>query len=132
MPIKSSKNASQLTDLQLSIMDVIWARGTASVADVQTELSPSKRLARKTIATIMTRLEKQGVLTHETAGREFVYRAVLSKERVRKASVRSLIDKLFNGSAPALASYALENSAVERGDVEKAAALVKKSRKKKG
>ena len=126
------KKPHQLTDLQLSILSIVWDRKTVTVAEVQRALEPSHRLARKTVATLMTRLEQQGFLKHTTEGREFVYRAVLGREQVRQASLSSLIDKLFNGSAPALVSYALENSEMQPGDVDEAARLIAQWRKKKG
>jgi predicted transcriptional regulator len=42
-------NENQITDLQLHILDVLWSRKSASVADVQGALRPERDLAHSTV-----------------------------------------------------------------------------------
>uniref|UniRef100_UPI002FCBE52B BlaI/MecI/CopY family transcriptional regulator n=1 Tax=Brevundimonas sp. TaxID=1871086 RepID=UPI002FCBE52B len=50
-----------LSELQLDVMRVLW-RGEASVADVAAALVTSRGLAHTTIATVLTRLAKRGLV----------------------------------------------------------------------
>ena len=65
----------RLTDTQIALMDVIWSRGEATASDVYAAQQTTLGLARKTVGTVLTRLEQQGVLRHREEGRECVYRA---------------------------------------------------------
>lgn len=118
------KHLHDLTELQLRILDVVWSRGTATAVEVHEELSAETGLARKTFGTILSRLEKQGFLRHDVEGREFVYRATVTRESVRRATVRNLLRNLFNGNLGSLVSEALDVEGVKPGDVRKARELI--------
>src|ERR1051325_12091373 len=75
-----SKNLHELTDLQLAIMKEIWSRGTATVTDVHEALLDSTGLAKKTVGTMLARLEKQGFLAHYIEGREFIYEPKVTRD----------------------------------------------------
>ncbi len=55
------KTNPQLTSLQLSILRVLWTRGEARVPEVCEGLKSTRNLAKNTIATMLSRLEKQGI-----------------------------------------------------------------------
>ncbi len=71
-----------LGDLQLAIMRVLWRQGEASVAAVHRELLDERGLAPTTIATMLTKMEKKGVVSHRTEGRKFLYRPTVSEAEV--------------------------------------------------
>jgi predicted transcriptional regulator len=125
------KELHDLTDLQLAILREIWRRKRATVTDVHEALLDETGLAKKTIGTMMTRLEKQGFLEHYAEGREFVYEPTVSEEEVGRAKVRNIVDRLFGGSVTALVSHALEAKDVKPGDVERVRALIAELDRKK-
>jgi BlaI family penicillinase repressor len=124
------KELHDLTDLQLAILREIWKRKRATVTDVHEALLDETGLAKKTIATMITRLEKQGFLEHYAEGREFVYEPTVSEEEVGRAKVRNIVDRLFGGSVTALLSHALEATDVKPGDVARVRSLIAEFDKK--
>lgn len=120
----NKKNLHELTDLQLLLMQEVWKRGRASVTAVHEAVAEETGLAKKTVGTMMARLEKQGLLTHRTEGREFIYEATVTRVEVGRAKMKNALDGLFGGSLPALVSHALEAKDVSRGDVERVRALI--------
>ena len=126
----ATKSLHELTDLQLSIMQEVWSRRTATVTDVHDALVAETGLAKKTIGTMMARLEKQGLLVHSSEGREFVYEATVTRDEVGRAKMRSALDHLFGGSLPALVSHALEAKDVAPGDVKRVRSLIEEWEKK--
>lgn len=118
------KDLHELTDLQLAIMQEVWRRGTASVTDVHDALLDETGLAKKTIGTMMARLEKQGFLTHSVEGREFVYEPLVSQAEVGRAKVQNVLSRLFGGSVSALVSHALEADDVRPGDLQRVRAML--------
>lgn len=96
-----------LTDLQLAIVRLLWTNGECTVVDVQEGLLPERNLAQTTVATLLTRLEKRGVVSHRTAGRQFIYRAEVTEPEVRRSMVGELTNSLFQGRPTALISHLL-------------------------
>ena len=107
----------QLTELQMRILQVLWERGSATVSDVRDALEGERGLAPTTIATLLTRLEKRGLLDHDVEGRTHVYRAVVSEQEVRTNMVETLRDKVFGGDMTALVSHLLDARELEPGDL---------------
>ena len=127
----AKKDLHLLTDLQLAILREVWKRGTATVTDVHASLLEETGLAKKSIGTMMARLERQGFLSHRADGREFLYSSKVTLEEVGRAKVRNVLDVLFAGNLPALVSHALESKDVAPGDVERVRALISGWEKKK-
>jgi BlaI family transcriptional regulator, penicillinase repressor len=94
-----------LGDLQLAIMRVLWNCGQATVAEVHEALEPERGLALTTIATMLTKMEKKGVVDHHAEGRRFVYRPLVSESQVRRSMVADLTSQLFRGDVTALVSH---------------------------
>ena len=109
-----------LGELQLAIMRVLWERGEATVADVHQGLERPWRRALTTVATMLSKMEKKGVVEHRTEGRQFVYRATVSEREVRRSMVSDLTSRLFEGNAAALVSHLIDEQGI---DPEELAAL---------
>ena len=113
------KDLHRLTDLQVDILRVLWKRGEATVGEVHQALEDETRLARKTVGTLLFRLERQGVIGHREEGREYVYRARVTREQVERAAVGSVLGRLFRGDVAAMVSHALRAEEVAPGDVDR-------------
>ena len=124
------KELHALTDLQLAIMEAVWRRGEATASEVHQDVVDSTGIARKTVGTLLARLENQGVLEHRVDGREFVFRPAVSRQEVRRATVHNVLHRLFHGSLPALVSHALESEEVAAGDLEKVQELIAGARRR--
>ena len=115
----------KLTGLQLAVMRVLWARGEASVLDVQDALRADKRsLAQTTVATLLSRLEKRGVAAYRLDGRQYVYRALVSEQDVRESVLADVTHGLFGGDVTTLVSHLLSTSEVEPADLARVRALI--------
>lgn len=117
-------DATHLTDLQLAIVRVLWARGETTVVDVQDALLPERPLAQTTVATLLTRLEKRGAVSHRVVGRQFVYKAEVSEPDVRRSMVGELTDMLFEGRPSALISHLIEERDIDPGDLDEVKRLI--------
>lgn len=119
-----------LTELQLAMLRVIWDKGGATVPEVTRALAAERGLAQSTVATVLTRLEKRGVLRREGVVREYVYRANLSEAQVRKEMVKGLTALLFKGEATALVSHLVQTSEIEEEDLQYAINLIRSAEQK--
>lgn len=114
----------QLTELQIALLRVLWDRGQATVAEICDVLRPERGLALTTVATLLSRLEKRGIVAHETRARQYVYRALVSEPEVRRSMVRELTEQLFDGDVTALMSHLLTAREMSPGDVDRLKALL--------
>ena len=106
-----------LSELQIAVMRVLWQRSEASVTDIAAVLADERGLKYTTVATLLTRLEKRGVLAQRREGRQLVYRAQVSEPHVRRSMVADLIGSLFGGDARELVAHLVAESEVAPGDL---------------
>ena len=107
------ETSHHLGDLQLAIMRVLWNHGQATVAEVHEALEPERGLALTTIATMLTKMEKKGVVDHHAEGRRFIYRPLVSESQVRRSMVADLTSQLFRGDVTALVNHLLSEHEIE-------------------
>lgn len=117
-------DAPPLTELQVALLRVLWERKEATVAEICAALRSERPLAPTTVATLLSRLEKRGVVRHRTVARQYVYRAVVSEQEVRRSMVGDLTERLFDGDVAALVSHLLTSEAVGPDDLQKVRALL--------
>lgn len=115
-----------LGDLQYAIMRVLWEEVEATVARVQERLAESEKHERAltTIATMLTKMEKKGVVAHRSEGRIFVYRALVQEDLVRRSMVTELTERLFQGDYGALVSHLLDEQDIDRAELTRLRALL--------
>jgi predicted transcriptional regulator len=76
------------------------------------------------VATLLSRLEKAGLVDRRPEGRHFVYRALVTEEDVRRSMITGLADRLFQGDVTALVSHLLNESEIAAGDLERVRRLI--------
>ena len=91
--------------LELLCLKALWMLQQGSVKDVRTVVSESRPLAYTTIMTVLDRLVRKGKLTRQKVGRAFVYAPVSSREAMRRAAVRELLEDFFDGSREQLIRF---------------------------
>ncbi len=111
------KNGVRLSDQQFQVVQAVNRLGEASARDVQRELD-HLGLAHTTIATVMTRLEKKGVLASEVEGRERIYRCLVDESSIRQSMVTSMISTLFKGDSKALMAYLINEGEIDAEELD--------------
>ena len=84
--------------LEMLCLKTLWSLGEGNVKDVQALVAHSRPLAYTTIMTVLERLVRKGKLTRRKAGRAFVYSPETSRDAMRRAAIRELVDSFFDGS----------------------------------
>ena len=109
-----------LTELQLALMKVLWERGEATVLELHDEMRRERPIAQSTIATLLSRMEKRGLISHRQEGRQYFYRATVPEHEVRHSvvsEVQGLMGRLFEGDVAAMVSHLIHESEVEADDL---------------
>jgi len=126
----SKQRAHRLGDLQLRIMQVLWARKEATVAEVQAALPGGQDLAYTTMATMLRKMEARGLVRHRPEGRSFLYAASVAEADVSCRMADHLVDRLFEGSLTEAVSHLLSTREVSKAELAALEKLIAERRKK--
>lgn len=128
----SRKKALVLTDHELRLMEVLWARKKATVAEV-TEALPPPPLAYNTVLSTLRTLEQKGYVGHaQTAARAYTYMPLVQRNEAAKSAVDHVISRFFKNSPNALAVALLENVRISDADRARLREILEGKPTKKG
>lgn len=116
---------TQLSDQQLAFMRVLWDQGEATAQDMQSALAEQGHtLAPTSVATVLTRLERRGLVAHRRRGRQYVYRARAAEQEIRRSMLARLTDFFFGGDPEALVSHLTAGAGLGEEDLEEVRRLI--------
>lgn len=103
---RTPTRTDDLTRRERQIMDVIYASGRATAAEVRARLpeAPSDSAVR----TLLRLLEERGHLVHDEEGQRFVYRPTTPRGDAGRSALRHLVDTFFGGSVERVAAALLD------------------------
>jgi predicted transcriptional regulator len=116
--------SSNLTEAEIRLMDVIWDKGSATVAEVAETLPKELGLAYNTVLTTMRILEDKGYVRHTVEGRAFVYSPLVGREEASRNAVRHLISKFFRNSPELLVLNVLNDEDLSETELHRIRQLV--------
>jgi BlaI family penicillinase repressor len=116
-----------LTELQQTILDGIWKRGSMTADQVREGLLPKHRLKDSSVRTLLRRLEAQGYLRHCVQGKSFVYEAAESPATTAARTVRQLIERFWAGSAEQFLFGMVDEKVLSAGQIQRLAKKVKRA-----
>ena len=116
-----------LTDLQLALLSALWDRREATIAEVHESLRGRTKVSRKTVATLLSRLEKRGVVRHRTVGNEASYTATVSRRTVLISRMAAMLGAVFEAPVSGPAPHLVERGELRAGDVARLRKLLRKA-----
>ena len=121
----------KLTRLELQILEILWARGNASIREVQ-ESFPEPRPAYTTIQTTVYRMEGKGAVKRiRKIGNAHLFEPLVSRDIARRRLLDDILS-LFGGRAQPMMAQLAELGKLTRQDVrelERTIAELEKKRK---
>jgi predicted transcriptional regulator len=130
MASASERPRGTLTPLELEIMQVLWAGGPGTAAQVQTRLASG--LAYTTVQTMLTVLLRKKKVRRALSGRAHVYRPAISRERAMASAIADLVGRMFGGSGEALLMSLIDTRQVTAEQIARAARLVAAAKTSEG
>lgn len=118
------------TPRELAILKVLWEHGPSSVKDVHRRMLRDERdkdLAYNTVQTMLRLMEDKDLVEHEVAGRTFVYAARYSRDQ----SVRSYVERVFDGAASQLVLSLLRTERIPGPELKRMHELIAAARRER-
>lgn len=116
-----------LSRRERQIMDVLYARGSATAAEIRDALpDPPSYSAVRALLRI---LEEKGHARHEHQGPRYVYFPQVSRERARRSALKRLVSTFFGGSAAQAAAALIGSETLSKDDVTRLTTMLERARK---
>jgi predicted transcriptional regulator len=117
------KSGAPITEAELRIMRILWARGSATVNDIVAGIKKPK-LARNTVLTTLGVIERKGFASHIVQGRTFVYRPEVAQEDVRVRALDDVVARFFDSSPSQLVLRLLDSKRMTDVEADSIRALL--------
>lgn len=123
----------ELGAAELEVLKALWEIGPATVREVLNHLHErGRKVAYTTVLTFLTRLEQKGFAASNKSGLAYVYRARVSKERVSRSRLRSLVEQLYDGAAGPLVLQLMKSERLTPEEMDELQRLIEKLEDKTG
>jgi predicted transcriptional regulator len=113
-----AKTTVKPTNLELTILRVLWEEGPRSVRDIQASLNRSKPTGYTTVLKMLQIMTEKGLVERDESVRPQIYRASSSRERTQRDILSDLIHRVYDGSVKALVMHALTTKRSSAKDLE--------------
>lgn len=119
-----------LTNREFDVMAVLWALGSATVAEVRDRLDDD--LAYTTVLTVLRTLEEKGHVSHVEEGKAHRYSAIIAERDARRGALAQVVDRVFGGSAELLLTHLVSERNLSQEELERLRALMDEQLRKPG
>ena len=121
--------SANLSRRERQIMDILYAKGEASVLEIQSGLpeAPTPMAVRR----MLQILEEKGAIARRKQGRGFIYRPKQARKRAGSKALKHVLETFFEGSLEqALAAHLSEGKTkMSSAEVERLMDLIEQERK---
>ena len=119
----------ELSRRERQILDILYARGRASAAEVQAALpDPPSYSAVRAMLRI---LEEKGHVQHEQDGPKYIYLPTVGRDRAKRTALRHVLKTFFDGSAAQAIAALLDESDTRLSDrdLDRLSQLIERARR---
>ena len=114
----------QPTERELSILQVLWDKGEATVRQVNDALNQAERIGYTTTLKMMQIMSDKKLVVRDDSQFKHVYRPAVSEENTQNKLVVEMLEKVFSGSAEKLVLRALSAGKISPKELEKIRKLI--------
>ena len=118
-----------LSRRERQILDILYQRGQATAADVQSALpeAPSYSAVRA----LLRILEEKGHVRHHQDGPRYVYLPTVGRDNAKRSAMRHMLQTFFEGSAEQAISALLDEASAKfsPAELERLARMIDTARK---
>jgi BlaI family penicillinase repressor len=112
------RNMKAMSPAETEVLRLVWQLGEATVQQVCDALPAGRKVAYKTVQTLLRRLEGKGYLRHKIEGKAHIFVPAVQQEQVVKRTVLDFLNRLFGGDPRPLMQFLAEDGQIDAEDIE--------------
>lgn len=105
-----NKSGIKPTEAELSLLNVLWSLGPATVRQVHDTVSEHQKTGYTTVLKILQIMHEKALVIRDESNRAHVYAAANSQTQTQSSLLKDLVSKAFGGSTSKLVMQALDGS----------------------
>ena len=120
----------KLSRREREIMDIVYERGQATVAEVMERLNEAPSYSA--VRALMRILEEKGALRHEKQGQRYVFLPTVAREEAKRSALKRMLQVFFDNSTESAVAALLDLSDTQLSDEEwdRLTAMVEEAKKR--
>ena len=123
--------ASVPTDVELSILNVLWQRGPSTVREIHHVMSQYKETGYSTTLKMVQVMTEKGLVLKDESRRPQVYRPSMGQEKTQLQLLDDLVQRGFGGSAMKLVLRAVAAKRISDAELSEVRKLLAQAREEK-
>jgi len=101
------RKSSRPTDRELTILRILWDKGSSTVRDVNEIMNENENTGYTTTLKLMQIMAEKGLVLRDESQFKHIYKPAITEEKTQNQIVGDLLDRAFSGSAEKLVMRAL-------------------------
>jgi len=106
----SDKSTVKPTEAELSLLNILWQMGPATVRQIHEAVSTTHKTGYTTVLKILQIMHEKSLVIRDETNRAHVYTAANSETFTQSSLIKDLISKAFGGSTSKLVMRAIDES----------------------
>jgi len=105
-----SKSGFKPTEAELTLLNILWKLGPATVRQIHEHLSNYQNSGYTTVLKILQIMHEKSLVIRDESNRAHVYAPANSEVQTQSSLLKDLVSKAFGGSTSKLVMRALDDS----------------------
>jgi BlaI family penicillinase repressor len=107
------KSGTKPTEAELTLLNVLWQMGPATVRQVHDVVSSTQKTGYTTVLKILQIMHEKTLVIRDESNRAHVYAAANSETYTQSSLLKDLVSKAFGGSTSKLVMRAIGDSTTQ-------------------
>ena len=116
--------STQLTEVELQVLNVLWERGPSPVREIHARLEETRGTNYSTTVKMLSVMLGKGLLKRDESKSPHVYRAAMTRKRAGKRMVDDVVSKVYEGSTMSLVMQALASGKATPAELSELRTLI--------
>lgn len=118
------KVSASISEAESVVMEVLWQTSPIATEDLIAALEGPDQWHASTVKTLLTRLQKKGVIRAQQDGRRYLYSPVMKREQWLTDESTGLLNRLFGGRVAPLVAHFSERKKLSKKDIAELKKLI--------
>jgi BlaI family transcriptional regulator, penicillinase repressor len=121
------------TGRELEALKVLWDKGKATVREIYQEMRPREgdgELAYTTVLSLLQTMEQKKLVGHTSAGKAYLYHALVQRDRTFRSLAGSFLDQVFDGALGEYVARALQSRRPSLAELEQIEVMIARAKQK--